>query len=103
MTFGWMGKFLDVNLTTRTTQVRDTMPYAHAYLGGRGIADRLAWENIPPGTDAFSHENRLIFFTGPLTGTIAPTSGRSVFVSVSPRVYPTPLDFAFNHGRLVRT
>lgn len=90
MPFGWMGRYLDVNLTTRMVQAHDTMLYAREYIGGRGIAARLAWETIPPGTGPFAPENRLIVFTGPLTGTIAPTSGRTVFVSVSPRVYPQP-------------
>jgi len=90
MAKGWMGKFIEVDLTTRAVQTRDTMPYAREYIGGRGIAARLAWETIPPGIDAFDPENRLILFTGPLTGTIAPTSGRTVFMSVSPRVYPRP-------------
>ena len=87
---GWTGKFLDIDLTTRSIRIRDTMPYARSYVGGRGIAARLAWETIPPGTDAYAPENRLILFSGPLTGTIAPTSGRTVFMSVSPRVYPRP-------------
>jgi len=87
---GWTGKFLEIDLSTGSVAERDTMPYARSYVGGRGIAARLAWETIPAGTDAYSPDNRLILFTGPLTGTIAPTSGRSVFMSVSPRVYPRP-------------
>jgi len=90
MAKGWMGKFLEVDLTTRTVRARGTMPYAREYIGGRGITARLAWETIPPGIDAFDPKNRLILFTGPLTGTTAPTSGRTVFMSVSPRVYPRP-------------
>jgi len=90
MAKGWMGKFLGVDLSTREVRVRDTMPYAAKYIGGRGIAARLAWESIPAGVDAYDPENRLILFTGPLAGTIAPTSGRTVFMSVSPRVYPRP-------------
>lgn len=87
---GWAGSFLTVDLTDGATIVRDTMPYAAEYVGGRGIAARLAWETISPGTTPCAPENRLIIFTGPLTGTIAPTSGRTVFMSVSPRVYPRP-------------
>ena len=90
MTKGWMGKLLEVDLSRQEVRIRDTMPYAREYLGGRGIAARLAWEMIPPGTDAFDEANCLIVATGPLTGTVAPTSGRTVFVSVSPRVYPRP-------------
>jgi len=90
MAKGWMGKFLEIDLATRAVKVRDTMPYAREYVGGRGIAARLAWETIPKGVDAFDPQNRMIIFTGPLTGTIAPTSGRTVYMSVSPRVYPKP-------------
>ncbi len=87
---GWTGKFLEVDLASQSVMMRDTMPYAPLYLGGRGIAARLAWEMTPAGVDAFDPANPLIVFTGPLTGTIAPTSGRTVLVSVSPRVYPRP-------------
>ena len=87
---GYAGSFLEVDLTARRCESRDTMPYARQYYGGRSIATRLAWEKIPPGVDAFDPENRLIIFTGPLTGTIAPTSGRTIVMSVSPRVYPRP-------------
>jgi aldehyde:ferredoxin oxidoreductase len=88
MSQGYAGSFLEIDLSSRRCEVRDTTPYIQQYIGGRGIATRLAWEQIPAGTDAYDPENRLIVFTGPLTGTIAPTSGRTIFMSVSPRVYP---------------
>jgi aldehyde:ferredoxin oxidoreductase len=85
-----MGQILDVNLTTGEIGVRDTMRYAKEYIGGRALAGRIAWEEIPPGADAYDPENRVIVATGPLTGTLAPTSGRTVMTSLSPRVYPRP-------------
>jgi aldehyde:ferredoxin oxidoreductase len=88
--FGWMGKILDVDLTTRTTGVRDSMPYADDYVGGRAMASRIAWDEIPAGIDAYDPENRVIIATGPLTGTLAPTAGRTVMTSLSPRIYPKP-------------
>ena len=90
MVLGYAGYFLDIDLNSQSCEIKDLLPYVRKYIGGRGIAARLAWETIPPGADAFDPENRLIIFTGPLTGTIAPTSGRTIFMSVSPRVYPRP-------------
>jgi aldehyde:ferredoxin oxidoreductase len=85
-----MGKILDVDLTARQIGVRDTMAYARDYIGGRGLASRIAWDEISPGIDAYDPENRTIIATGPLTGTLAPTSGRTVMTSLSPRIYPRP-------------
>jgi aldehyde:ferredoxin oxidoreductase len=88
--FGWMGKILDVDLMARKTSVRDTMAYADGYIGGRAMASRIAWDEIPTGIDAYDPENRVIIATGPLTGTLAPTTGRTVMTSLSPRIYPKP-------------
>ena len=90
MPFGWKGKILSVNLTSGQVSVRDGMPYVGDYLGGRALSSRLAWEELPPGCDAFGAENRIIIATGPLTGTLAPTAGRTIMTSISPRTYPLP-------------
>ncbi|MCJ7771176.1 hypothetical protein MUP37_06350, partial [Candidatus Bathyarchaeota archaeon] len=66
--------------------------------GGRGIAAKIAWDSIKPGIDAFDPENRLIIMTGPLTGTLAPTSGRISFSGVSPQAYPKPWYTRSNMG-----
>jgi len=90
MPFGWMGAILDVDLTAREISLRDTMAYAHDYIGGRAMASRIAWDEIPAGIDAYDPENRIIIATGPLSGTLAPASGRLVMGGVSPRTYPRP-------------
>ncbi|UCE56313.1 MAG: hypothetical protein JSV31_12985 [Desulfobacterales bacterium] len=90
MIYGWSGKILSINLSRRKTLHLDTMKHAEDYIGGRGIAAKLAWELVPPAIDAYDPRNPLIIMTGPLTGTLAPTSGRTIFCSVSPRVYPKP-------------
>lgn len=41
-----------------------------------------------PKVSAFDPANRLVFAAGPLTGTLAPGSGRMELVAVSPRSYP---------------
>lgn len=90
MMSGWTGTFLDVDLSTGRITIRETMPYARGYIGGRAMAARLAWELIPPGCHVFAEQNPIIITTGPLTGTLAPTSGRTVMGALSPRVYPQP-------------
>jgi len=88
MTYGWAGKILDIDLTRGTISTRDTMAYVPEWIGGRALASRIAWEEIPAGVGAFDAENRVIIATGPLTGTLAPTSGRTIMSSLSPRTYP---------------
>ncbi|MCS7261018.1 MAG: aldehyde ferredoxin oxidoreductase, partial [Anaerolineae bacterium] len=88
MTGGWSGRILDVDLTTGKISWRDTYRYTRDYLGGRAMASRIAWDEIPDGIDAFDPANRIIITTGPLTGSLAPTSGRTVMSGLSPRPYP---------------
>ena len=44
------------------------MDYADRFLGGRGIAARVHWDEVQPEVKAFDPENRLSIFTGPLAG-----------------------------------
>jgi aldehyde:ferredoxin oxidoreductase len=86
---GFMGKILRVNLTDSKISEVPTSKYVPKYIGGRGIATRVYWEEVGPEVKAFDPENKLIFMTGPLVGTLAPASGRLTLVSKSPQTYPT--------------
>ncbi len=55
--------------------------WAEDYLGARGLASKYLWEEMDPAADPMGQENVLIFATGPLTGTMASTSGRYVVVT----------------------
>ena len=66
--FGWTGKILDVNLTTGSMRTRDTLAYVPDYIGGRAMASRIAWDEIPPGTRAYAPENRVSNRSGGLPG-----------------------------------
>jgi aldehyde:ferredoxin oxidoreductase len=87
---GWVGKILEVDLTTGRTGQRSSEPYARNCLGGRALAAQLAWDELPPTAGVFDPENIVIIATGPLTGTLAPTAGRTIMTSLSPRIYPRP-------------
>jgi len=82
---GWAGKILRVNLTRRKTGVQEfDSSFALNWLGGRGFAAKILWDELKPGTDAFSPENRLVLATGPLTGASLPSSGKLVVAAKSP-------------------
>ena len=54
------------------------------YLGGRGINARLLWDLVPQGADPLGPENVLIIGAGALSGTHAPSSGRTTVTFKSP-------------------
>ena len=81
----WAGKILRVNLTqgTCTTEALNRQ-WAQEYLGQRGLASKYLVEEIDPRVDPLSPENKMIMTTGPLTGTMAATSGRYSVVTKGP-------------------
>ena len=87
-TGGWAGKILRVDLSSGKIWIEPTLEYGRKYIGGRGIAARIGWDEIPPGVGPFDPENRLIIAAGPLTGTSAPNSGRATLCTLSPQAYP---------------
>lgn len=94
---GWMGKILRIDLSTGKTSELNTMDYADRFLGGRGIATRIYWDEVAPDIDALSEKNCLIIMTGPLAGTPAPSGSRWIVCSKSPLTYPLE---QFSYGNL---
>jgi aldehyde:ferredoxin oxidoreductase len=83
--FGWNGRFLRANLSKIKTLVSNYDPtIAKGFLGGRGFAVKILWDELESGTDPFSPDNKLIFATGPLTGFALPSSGKLVVAAKSP-------------------
>ncbi|MBU7013243.1 MAG: aldehyde ferredoxin oxidoreductase family protein [Theionarchaea archaeon] len=82
---GWNGKILRVNLNEKTSAVQSyDRDFALNYLGGRGFAIKILWDELPAGTDPLSPRNKLIFTTGPLTGLPVASSGKIVVAAKSP-------------------
>lgn len=78
-------KILRVNLSSKKITTEDLpMDLAKQYIGGRGLASKILYDEIDPSIDALSPENKLIFSTGPLTGTNAPTGGRYMVITKGP-------------------
>ncbi|MGI9407132.1 MAG: aldehyde ferredoxin oxidoreductase family protein [Hyphomicrobiaceae bacterium] len=82
---GWQGTVLRVDLTAGEVHKDPlNMEWANDYLGERGLASKYLYEMMDPKADAMSPENVLIFATGPLSGTMASTSGRYAVVTKGP-------------------
>lgn len=81
----YQGKILRVNLSKKTIHSEDLpMQLAKQFIGGRGLASKILSDEVAPTVDAFSAENKLIFATGPLTSTTAPTGGRYMVITKGP-------------------
>jgi len=81
----WTKKVLRVNLSQGTCETEPlNMEWAYQYLGQRGLGTKYLVEETDPTLDPLSPENKMIFVTGPLTGTAAPTSGRWSVVCKGP-------------------
>lgn len=82
---GWTGKILRVDLSKSTSRVEPADPDSlKSFIGGRGAAVRLLCDELDPRVDALSPDNKLIFATGPLTGTGAIAGCLFVVVTKSP-------------------
>ncbi|MFO8011032.1 MAG: aldehyde ferredoxin oxidoreductase N-terminal domain-containing protein [Dehalococcoidia bacterium] len=71
---GYAGQILRVDLSSGNMERLPTSNYTDRFLGGRGMAARIYWDEVPPELDAFDPGNRIIFATGPLGG-VPPIGG----------------------------
>ncbi|SCY39727.1 aldehyde ferredoxin oxidoreductase family protein [Alkaliphilus peptidifermentans] len=82
---GYTGKIIRVDLTNKSFKIEALdLNLAKQYIGGRGLAERYYINEVDAKIDALSPENKLIFVTGPLSGTPTPTGGRYMVVTKSP-------------------
>jgi len=86
----YMGKILRIDLTNQKVS-ESPLPeeYVKKYIGGRGIAARLLYDIMKPGTDPLSPENKMVWGTGPLTGlpVQAASSGWGCYYKISINLY----------------
>jgi aldehyde:ferredoxin oxidoreductase len=83
--YGWIGTILRVNLTTGSIAKEALDPeLAKKYIGARGLGSRILSDEIDPKIDPLSADNKLIFATGPLSGTNAPSAGHFNVVTKGP-------------------
>ena len=81
----WAGKILRVDLTAGTVKSEPlNMQWARAYIGSRGLGTKYFTEEVDAKVDPLSAANKIIWATGPLTGTMASTGGRYTVITKSP-------------------
>jgi aldehyde:ferredoxin oxidoreductase len=86
MSFGYTGKILRVDLTDRIITEEETREdWAKEFIGGAGLATRYLYDEVPEGAEPLGLENKLIFMTGPLTGTRSASASRYSVVTKSPQ------------------
>lgn len=83
--YGWMGTVLQVDLSSGKIEKQPLSDELRLkYLGGRGINSRILYDSVGPGVEPLGPDNVLVFGTGTMTGTIAPSSGRLQVSAKSP-------------------
>lgn len=83
--FGWIGQILRVNLTDgKVSREKLNDNDAKLYLGARGLGTKMFMDEVDPKVEPFSPENKVIFLTGPLTGSFAASAGRYEIVTKAP-------------------
>ena len=82
---GWVGKILRVDLTSGKISTATLDPaLARDFIGARGLGTKFIYDEVDPKVDPLSPKNKLIFASGPMTGTFAPSAGRYDVVTKGP-------------------
>lgn len=83
--FGFTGKILKIDLSTKKTSVETIdEEFCKKYVGGVGFVARLLYDNTEAKIDALSPGNALVVVSGPLAGTIFPTGSKCIIGAKSP-------------------
>jgi len=86
--YGWTGKILWVDLTTKKINAVPTSDYEpEKYLGGVGLNTKIFWEMGCPQVDAFDPHSPLLISVGPMTGAAGPFN-RAEVCGIAPQSYP---------------
>ncbi|MCF6247480.1 MAG: aldehyde ferredoxin oxidoreductase family protein [Desulfobacula sp.] len=84
MNEAYTNNLLMIDLSNNTHEILPTSkPLTADFIGGKGFGAKLLFDNLAPDTDPLGPDNLLMFFPGPLTGTMAPAM-RGCVVTKSP-------------------
>ncbi len=82
---GYAGKVLRIDLTQKKSTIESVNEReALKLLGGRGLAAKRYYDEIGPNVKPFDAENKVFFFTGPLTGAPLPSTTKFQLATKSP-------------------
>ena len=93
--YGWTGKLLWIDLTTRKISGVPTSDFKpEEFIGGVGLNTKIFWELGSPKVAAFHPDNPILISIGPLTGASGPFN-RAEVCGIAPQTYPDEL-FAYS-------
>jgi len=78
------GPLLAVDVSERTTETVDISTVQESFVGGRGVATKLAFDRTPFDADPLGPDNRFYLTTGPLQYSQMSFTGRTNATAVSP-------------------
>lgn len=82
---GYQNNVLRIDLTKKSAKAEPLrMDWAEKYIGSKGLAIKYLYEELEPGIDPLSPDNKLLLMTGPTTGTPVPCSGKLSISAKSP-------------------
>ena len=97
--FGYAGKILRLDLSSGSTTSSSTSDYTDRFLGGRGVAAKIYWDEVSPTAGAFDEGNRLVFVTGPFGGLPVLGGSRWQVCGKSPATTPEHFTYGNLGGR----
>ena len=82
---GYTNKVLRIDLTNKKATTEPLrMDWAEQYIGQKGLAIKYLYEELKPGIDPLSPDNKLVLMNGPFSGTPVPCSGKLAVAAKSP-------------------
>jgi len=82
---GYTGKVLRVNLTDQSSAWEDLpLETAQNFIGGAGFGIKYLYDEVPADSDPLGPANKLIFASGPFSGTNIPCASRMTVTGKSP-------------------
>ncbi|MGD2165124.1 MAG: aldehyde ferredoxin oxidoreductase family protein [Anaerolineae bacterium] len=82
---GYLGRILRINLSTQDHRVENLSgDEVLRFLGGRGLAAKMYYDEIGPTVKPFDSANEVIMVTGPLTGVRLPSTTKIGLTTKSP-------------------
>ncbi len=87
-TSAWRNRVLRVDLSDGRIWAEPAQPAIPDYIGARGIAAKILWDEYPEPVDCFDPRNPLMLVPGALTGTRSPYSGRTSICTFGPQGSP---------------
>jgi len=82
---GFAGAIARVNLSTgEIKKEKINEEWARLFIGGRGYGSKIIYDEVDPKIDPLAPENKVVIATGPVGGSNAPASGRTMVITKAP-------------------